>query len=559
MAGLASRQSIARRPQLGKVAAARCGGAIALTISPVIRNSLVSFLVAFGLSSCGGGGGTDVGRTPTAAPELAPALARVIPKPQSVTPGSGTFTLAAGAKVYVDPSSPEVTAIAQYLADKLNPATGFGIRVASAAAPPAGSLQLTTLGADPSLGEEGYVLTITPTLVSLQAAQPAGLFRGIQTIRQLLPAAVESASPQAGPWTMPAGTIRDYPRFAWRGAMLDVARHFFGPADVERYVDLLAYYKINRFHLHLTDDQGWRIAIDSWPNLATHGGSTAVGGGPGGYYTRADYERIVAFAARRYVTVVPEIDMPGHTNAALASYPSLNCDGVAPALYTGIAVGFSSLCTTRETTYAFVTDVLREVAGMTPGPYVHIGGDEARSTAVPDYAAFIDRVRGIAEGMGKQVIGWEEIGKSHLSPTAIAQYWSGDGGTLAASQGARFIVSPANRAYLDMKYDSQTALGQNWAGYVDVKDAYSWEPTAVLSGVPEANILGVEAPLWTETLQTRADLEYMAFPRLSGVAEIGWSARGQGFDEYKLRLAGHGPRLAAMGVNFYRTPQVPWN
>jgi hexosaminidase len=526
-----------------------------------MRKVLVSFLVVFGVSACGGGGSGGSGggggnATPT--PEPAIPLARVIPKPQSVTPASGTFTLAAGATIFVEPASAELAAIGQYLADKLNPATGYGLAVAATSGPPAnGNIYLTTVGADATLGEEGYLLTVTPELVTLQAAQPAGLFRGLQTIRQLLPASIEAAG-QPGPWTIPAGTIRDYPRFAWRGAMLDVARHFFGPSDVERYLDLLAYYKINRFHLHLTDDQGWRIAIDSWPNLAAYGGSTQVGGGPGGYYTRADYERIVAFAARRYITVVPEIDMPGHTNAALASYASLNCSGVAQPLYTGTAVGFSSLCTSQETTYTFVADVIREIAALTPGPYIHIGGDEASSTADADYVAFIDRVRAIVEAQGKQMVGWEEIGKAHLSTTSIAQHWAGSGATLAAQQGAKVILSPASRAYLDMKYDAQTALGQNWAGYIEVNQGYSWEPASFLS-VPESSLLGVEAPLWTETLQTLPDLEYMAFPRLAGYAEIGWSAGGRSFDEYKLRLAGHGPRLAAMGVNFYRSPQVPWN
>jgi hexosaminidase len=483
----------------------------------------------------------------------------VIPKPQSVTPSAGTFTLAAGAAILVEPPSAEITAIGQYLADKLNPATGYGIGVAGTTGRPAnGNIYVTTVGADATLGEEGYVLTITPELITLQAAQPAGLFRGIQTIRQLLPASIESAS-QPGPWTLPAGTIRDYPRFVWRGAMLDVARHFFGVADVQRYIDLLAYYKINRFHLHLTDDQGWRIAIDSWPNLAAYGGSTQVGGGPGGYYTRADYERIVAYAASRYILVVPEIDVPGHTNAALASYAPLNCGGVAPPLYTGIAVGFSSLCTSQEATYAFVADVVREIAAMTPGPYIHIGGDEASSTADADYVVFIDRVRAIVEAQGKQVIGWEEIGKAHLGPSVIAQHWTNNGGaTLAAQQGARIILSPSSRTYLDMKYNAQTALGQDWAGLIEVDKGYQWEPASVLS-ISESSILGVEAPLWTETLKTRQDLEYMAFPRLPGYAEIGWSAAGRNFEEYKLRLAGHGPRLTGLGVNFYRSPLVPWN
>ena len=226
---------------------------------------------------------------------------------------------------------------------------------------------LTTVGSDPALGEEGYELTIAPDGVTITAAGPAGLFYGVQTLRQLLPPQIEQATAQAGPWTLPAGTIRDTPRFEWRGAMLDVARHFFGVADVKRYIDLLAYYKLNRLHLHLSDDQGWRIAINSWPNLAEYGGSTQVGGGAGGYYTQAEYADIVAYAQQRYIMIIPEIDLPGHTNAALASYAELNCNDVAPPLYTGTEVGFSSLCADKAITYTFVDDVMRELAALTPG------------------------------------------------------------------------------------------------------------------------------------------------------------------------------------------------
>jgi hexosaminidase len=520
-----------------------------------LRYALGALAVVGAVAWCSCGGGR--GHLQPVAPSVLP-IANVIPKPQSAVPADGMFRLVAGAGIYVDPESAELTAIGQYLADRLNGATGYGVQVSAATGRLAnGNIHLTTVGGDASLGEEGYVLTITPDLVSLQAARPAGLFRGVQTIRQLLPPAIEAAS-QPGPWTMPAGTIRDTPRFSWRGAMLDVARHFFSVADVRRYIDLLAYYKIDRLHLHLTDDQGWRIAIDSRPRLAAYGGSTEVGGGPGGYYTRADYAQIVTYAQSRYMTVVPEIDMPGHTNAALASYPALNCSGVAPGLYTGMNVGFSSLCTTSETTYAFARDVIGEIAALTPGPYIHIGGDEPSTLSSADYIAFVDRLRPIVEAQGKQLVGWEEIGQAHLSSTTIVQQWVGKGAALAAAQGAKVILSPASRAYLDMKYNARTALGQNWAGYIEVSDGYSWEPATWLSGVSESDILGVEAPLWTETLRTRADLEYMAFPRLAGYAEIGWSAAGRRFEEYKVRLAGHGPRLTAMGVSFYRSPEVPW-
>jgi len=359
---------------------------------------------------------------------------------------------------------------------------------------------------------------------------------------------------------MASGTIRDYPRFAWRGAMLDVARHFFSIADLKRYIDLLAYYKINRFHLHLTDDQGWRIMINAWPNLATYGGSTQVGGGAGGYYTQAEYADLVAYAQSRYITLIPEIDMPSHTNAALASYPELNCIDKAPALYSGIEVGFSSLCVNKDITYKFIDDVVKEVATLTPGPYIHIGGDEAHSTIKEDYERFIERVQPIVAAQGKHMIGWEEIAQVDLLPDTIVQHWFSDGAQKAASRGNKVIMSPASKAYLDMKYNDATTLGLNWAGNLSVRSSYDWDPVVMLPGASESAVLGVEAPLWSETLQTIADVEYMAFPRLSGIAEIGWSpADGRNWDEYKLRLGAHGSRLKAMGVNFYRTPEVPWD
>ena len=496
-----------------------------------------------------------------AQPPVGQTMGNVIPMPASVTPTAGRFILTAGASIYVEPGTAELQNIGRYLADKLRPSTGYSMVVLTTAGIPGnGNIHLTTVGADPALGEEGYVLTVTQNLVSVVAFQDAGLFRGIQTIRQLLPPVIENSTVQAGPFDLPAGTIRDYPRFAWRGAMLDVARHFYNVADVKRYIDLMAYYKMNRFHLHLTDDQGWRIMIGSWPNLATYGGSTKVGGGPGGYFTQADYSDIVTYARDRYITVVPEIDMPGHTNAALASYATLNCDGKSPPLYTGVNTGFSALCLSDNTIYTFVEDVVREISALTPGPYIHIGGDEAYTLNVSDYALFIDRVQSIVQSFGKQMIGWEEIAQGHLSSTTIAQhYWENNKAQGAVQQGARIVMSPASRAYLDMKYDSSTTLGQNWGGYIEVQDAYAWDPATLVTGVTETDILGVEAPLWTETIQTRADMDYMTFPRLAGYAEIGWSpAAGRSWDEYKLRLGAHGPRLTAMGVNFYRSSQIPW-
>lgn len=496
--------------------------------------------------------------------ETPATMGTLIPRPVIAQPDGGTFTLPKTAKIVVDTGAARVAGIGQYLASKLRPATGYLLPVTSdEQSAGRGKIKLTTRGADPALGEEGYELTITAEGVRLAAHKPAGLFRGVQTLRQLLPPAIESDRVQPVRWTLPTGTIRDWPRFAWRGVMLDVARHFFPPEVLKRYIDHLAYYKINTLHLHLSDDQGWRIMIESWPNLAKVGGSTRVGGGPGGYYTQAEYADLVKYCQRRHITLVPEIDMPGHTNAALASYPELNPDGKAPELYTGIEVGFSSLSIEKEITYRFVDDVIRELAALTPGPYLHIGGDEAEATRPEDYVRFIEKVQEIVRLHGKRVVGWEEIGQARLEPGSIAQRWNfgterGNYASLAARQGAKVIMSPANRAYMDMKYDDSTELGLVWAGTISVAHAYCWDPVSEAEGLQEGDILGVEAALWAETLETLEDIEFMTFPRLPGYAELGWSPSGSEWEEYRLRLAVHGPRWQAAGIRFFPSPEVPW-
>jgi hexosaminidase len=487
------------------------------------------------------------------------ALGAVIPKPVTVTASGGTFILPSSASIYVEPSNTETNAVASYLASKLKPATGYALStLIGSGAPPAGNIYLTTVGADTTLGSEGYELTITGSLVTIKAPQPEGLFRGVQTLRQHFAPAVEKTTAQSGPWALATGTIRDYPRFAYRGAMLDVARHFFQLADVKTYVDEMALYKINRFHIHLGDDQGWRLQINTWPQLTTIGGSTQVGGGAGGYYTQAQYTDLVNYAAARYITVVPEFDMPGHTNAALASYAQLNCSGVAPALYTGTDVGFSSLCVSKAVTYTFLGDVFRELAAITPGQYLHVGGDEASSTTQSDYVSFYDQVKPLLQG--KSIMGWEEIGNANIPAGSLAQHWGTSAGgavVTAVQKGAKAVMSPANRAYLDMKYNTSTSLGQNWAGYIEVQDAYNWDPAS--QGVAEANVLGVEAPLWTETIVTLSDLQFMAFPRLPGHAELGWSpAAGRTWSEYSVRLGNQGTRMTNMGINFFHSTQVTW-
>ncbi|MGV9365052.1 family 20 glycosylhydrolase [Amycolatopsis sp. NPDC003731] len=511
-----------------------------------------------------GAGTTAAHSTPAVA--ATPALQSIVPVPVSVTPAAGVaFPLVSTTAIVTEAGSAPARQVGDYLAGVLRPSTGFALPVSDApASVPSGSIALLLSGAPASVGAQGYQLVSTASSVTVRATTADGLFAGVQTLRQLLPGRVESASAQPGPWSIPGATIVDYPRFAYRGAMLDVARHFHPVSTVKRYLDQLAQYKINHLHLHLADDQGWRIQIDSWPRLTTYGGSTQVGGGAGGYYTKAQYTDIVNYAASRHITIIPEIDMPGHVNAALASYAELNCNGVAPALRTDTAVGYSSLCISKDITYTFVADVLRELAALTPGPYLHIGGDEASATSQADYLTFMNKVLPLVAATGKSVIGWHDVAKATLPASASPQFWgtttSDSGVSTAVSRGSKVILSPANKAYLDMKYNSSSPIGLSWAGYIEVQDAYNWNPGAYLSGVGESAVRGVESPLWTETVVKPADIDYLAFPRLAAHAELGWSPWStHDWTAFRTRLGAQAPRWVAQGIGFYRSSQVAWD
>jgi hexosaminidase len=485
----------------------------------------------------------------------------IIPAPVSITTTGEYFKLKPGTDIYIIGESEKLNQIGQYLAEKLKPATGFMIEVKQASSASKRHhiyLTLSANGTNPA--DESYELNITTKNIILSAKTPAGIFRGIQTIRQILPAKIELTTRQEGPWKIPTGTITDYPDYAYRGAMLDVARHFFQVEDVKRFIDLISYYKMNALHLHLSDDQGWRIEIKSWPNLAIHGGSTQVGGGTGGYYTQEQYSDIVKYAQKRYITIIPEIDMPGHTNAALASYAELNCNGKATELYTGTKVGFSTLCAKKEVTYKFVDDVVKEIAALTPGPYFHIGGDESHATKPDDYIIFVERVQDIVKAHGKIVIGWDEIATAKLNESSVAQYWDkAKNAKLAMEQGAKVLFSPAKKAYLDMQYDSTTKLGLHWAAYIEVDKAYMWDPATLVPGIGKENIIGVEAPLWSETITNMDEIEYLAFPRLPGIAEIGWTpVEKRDWNEYRERLGRHGERFKAMEIDYYPSKLVSW-
>ncbi|HEY0653150.1 MAG TPA: beta-N-acetylhexosaminidase [Chryseosolibacter sp.] len=493
------------------------------------------------------------------------AFNSVIPKPSSAKATGKAFFISD--KTVIQAEGAEAQAVANYLREALSKSVGVTLNTDGEKANE-NVINLALTGNN-DLGAEGYKVDIDEKQVNISASTPAGLFYGVQTLRQLLADKKEGSS--ADSWEVAAGSIEDRPEYEWRGSMLDVARHFFSVEDVKRYIDLISYYKMNKLHLHLSDDQGWRIEIKSWPDLTAIGGISQVGGGKGGFYTQEQYKDIVAYAQSRFVTIVPEIDLPGHINAALVSYPGLNVGvpivlekgnnkPVAGRPYTGIEVGFSTLDIKKDLTFKFVNDVVREISEITPGPYFHVGGDEAAVTKKPDYIAFVNRFKEIVKANGKKMIGWEEIAQGDLDSTVIAQHWHSEKyAKEAADKGAKLIFSPSKKVYLDMQYDSTSRLGLHWAAYIEVDSSYMWDPATRVPGIDREAILGVEAPLWSETIATMDDIEYLLFPRLPGIAEIGWTkASDRNWDEYKVRLASHAPKWKAMGIDYYESPQVDW-
>lgn len=496
----------------------------------------------------------------------------VVPSPALLeNTGDAPFTLLPGARIIV--AGPGAESVGRLLRAEL--ATDCRRELAVVHEPPAfGDIAIVIADDERPAGAsaEGYTLEASAEGVRIGAATAAGAFWGVQTLRQLVPAACEG-----DPLTVDAVRIADHPRFAYRGAMLDVARHFFAVADVKRFIDAIVLLKVNHLHLHLTDDQGWRLEIASWPELARHGGSTGSDGSAGGHYSKDEYRELVAYAAERHVTVVPEIDMPGHTNAALASYPELNPGGVAPALYTGAEVGFSTLLTGDSTTDRFVRDVVGEVAELTPGPYLHIGGDECLSTPEADFVAFVERAAQIVADTGKVAVGWHEMGRSTRLPEGtVGQYWSFRTPRDAAADetlsfvrgGGAVIMSPADVAYLDIVYEAGDPIGQDWAdGPTDLRSAYEWDPARVVPGLGDTHILGVEAPVWTETIASIEEVEEMVFPRLAAVAEIGWSpapadtaevVTARRFEDFSSRVAQLAEHWDALGTSYRKVDGVRW-
>ena len=488
------------------------------------------------------------------------ASENLIPKPLKIIATNSAFGLDHTTSIFTSSTNKEFEKVGLFLSEKIKSKTNLRVSVNnSASAEVNGIIYINQSDSEELTSKEAYQLFITKDSVILNAKTAEGAFRGIQTIRQLIPEVSNDTLTDLPIWPIPTGKIMDSPNFEYRGSMLDVARHFFSVQDVKKYIDLLAYYKINTLHLHLTDDQGWRIEIKSWPKLTEIGGSTEVGGEAGGFFTQEDYKELVAYAAERYMMIIPEVDMPGHTNAASVSYPILNGNGKTPKLYEGTQVGFSTFDARKDTVYSFIDDVVREISAISPSPYFHIGGDESHVTKKDDYIYFVNKVEKIVQKYGKQMIGWDEVAQADISSSSIAQFWDNTKNAQeAVKKGMKVLISPAKKAYLDMEYDTLSKHGLHWAAYIPVDTAYVWSPEKY-AGIPRESILGVEAPLWSETISNIEELEYLAFPRVIGYSELSWTTEeNRDWENYKVRLGNQAPYLDRMDVKYYPSPRIDW-
>jgi len=573
-----------RRDFIKKVA----GGAVSAGVALPALGQAAAVSGAVGAGPMGQGDLPGCARQPNAEIAAPPSL---IPQPASVQVLRGAFHLRRGTDILVSPGVPEARQVGAYLANALAAPTGFHLKVAEAAKGSArrGAIVLTlTSGQQGSAHPEGYDLEVTRRGVHIQAPSAAGLFYGVQTLLQLFPAEIESKTLQESPWILPCVKIADSPRFAWRGILLDSSRQFFSKEFIKRYIDQMAKYKMNVFHWHLTDDQGWRIEIKSRPLLTTVGawrvprlgrlwerepprpGEAAT---EGGFYTQDDVREIVAYARERSITVVPEIELPGHSLAALAAYPQFSCTGGPFRVNPGskfYGEEDNTLCAGNEGTFEFLDQVLSEVAALFPSSYIHIGGDECfkgfwkkcpkcqRRMAEEHLkdvdelqSYFIRRVEKILAAKNKRLIGWDEILQGGLAPNATVMSWRGTkGGIAAAKMNHQVVMAPAGYTYLDL-YQGDPTLEPTAYSRLLVSTCYRFEP--VPEGVDPKYILGGEGPLWTEFVTNPRAAEYMTWPRGFALAEVFWSPKAaRNWDGFVRRMEAHFQRLDVAQVNYSR-------
>ncbi|HQE81805.1 MAG TPA: beta-N-acetylhexosaminidase [Candidatus Hydrogenedentes bacterium] len=510
----------------------------------------------------------------------------LIPLPAQMEAKPGRFGINAETAIVYDANAAGAEAAAGALAEYLRPPMQLPLPVRAGESPAASTIFFGSGEGLEQADGEGYRLTVTPEGVVVHARAAAGLFYGAQTLRQLLPPqafAREAASSPA--WSAPCVEIMDRPRFAWRGMMVDTARHFMPKEFLKKYIDVMAMHKFNRLHLHLTDDQGWRVEIKKYPKLTEVGAwraETQVGkprGGEytfdgirhGGFYTQDDIRELVAYAAARHVTLVPEIEMPGHAQAAIASYPELGCTGEQLPVRTRWGVN-ENVFNVEESTILFLQDVLSEVLELFPGEFIHIGGDECpkkqwkesprvqermRELGIETENAmqswFIGRMDAFLTERGRRLIGWDEILEGGLAPGATVMSWRGiDGGIAAAKANHDVVMAPTTHTYFDYYQSKNESEPLAIGGFLPIERVYEFEPVpSQLSEMEARHILGAQAQMWTEYIKTPEYLEYMAFPRECAMAEVVWTLRERReFGGFMQRLRIHLERLAALGVNY---------
>ena len=515
----------------------------------------------------------------------------LIPQPVSVQKGAGSYTLPRAAVIGYD--KPEAGRVAEMLTQKLSIPTGYAVKAQTGKT---GAIQLKLNDApNAQLGREGYTLNVGPKGIVIVANDPAGLFYGAQTLLQLLPKEIESKTVAQTAWTIPAVTITDYPRFGWRGVMLDVSRNFFPKEDVKRYIDQLSRLKLNTFHWHLTDDNGWRIEIKALPKLTSVGAWRVPRSGhfgdradpkpgeaatDGGFYTQDDIREIVRYAQERHVTIVPEIDVPGHSMAALAAYPELSC--TKQQVFVNPGTPFSdwygngtftmkvenTLNPSDEKVYEFLDKVFTEVAALFPNPYIHVGGDECYKgywAADPGCQAlmkklnirhvedlqgyFMGRVEKMLTAKGKKFLGWDEILEGGISPTATVMSWRGvKGGIEAAHLGHDVVMTPTTFTYIDYN-QGEASIDPPIYSSIRLSKSYSFEP--VPDGVDAKYILGGQGNLWTEQIPNLRYAEYMSYPRVWALGEVYWSPKAaKNWEAFVPRLEAHFERADVAGVNY---------
>ena len=516
----------------------------------------------------------------------------IVPKPVKLKPQQGQFVFNADTRIIIPNGDADMHNAAFALLERILLSTGLNIKItdnSTGEIKPGKDMVYCKLNAS-IVNKEAYKMTISKDRIEIEASAPVGFFYAMQTIRQLLPPEIEkNVWTKDVTWAVPCAVIEDAPRYPYRGLLLDVCRHFSDVNSVKRYIDKLAFHKLNRFHWHLTDDQGWRIEIKKYPKLAeisawrdrTLMGPYVATGRKykqeryGGFYTQAQIKEVVAYAQKKFVTVIPEIEMPGHAIAALAAYPELSCTG-GPFEVEGLWGVFNDVYCPKEETFEFLENVIAEVAELFPGEYIHIGGDECsklrwqncyhcqmkiKELGLKDehelQSYFVKRMEKFVNSKGKRIIGWDEILEGGLAPNATVMSWRGvEGGVAAAKQGHDVIMTPTSFCYIDY-YQSEDRDSEPLAigGYVPMEKVYSFDPTPEGLTTAEAkHILGGQCNLWREYIAAETHVEYMLFPRLAALAEAVWTPKAdKDYENFMTRLSGILKHYDAMNINYSRS------